>query len=85
MEERDLSSELSDSNRNRAKRTQSGSLVNSGRSHILESVGSDASGSEPGGDLPTGACYEDKKGDGTSHSEHSDIPNESATSDWPWS
>jgi len=83
-----LSLELSDYNSKRAGGTQSGSLVNSGQSHILESISSDASGSEPGGDLPTGACYEDKKGDGTSHSEHSDMSNESATSnisDWPWS
>ena len=88
MEEQDLSPELADFNSKRAEGTQSGSLLNSSRSHILEYIGSGTSGSDPGGDLPSGACYEEKNGDDTSQSEQSDMPAESATSnisDWPWS
>ena len=88
MEEQDLSPELSDVNSKRAEGTQSGSLLNSSRSHILESIGSDTSGSDPGGDLPSGGGIVIKKDVCTSPSEQSDMPAESATeniSDWPWS
>ena len=87
MEEQDLSSELSDFNSKRAGGTQSGSLVNSRRSHILESIGSDTSGSDPGGDLPSEVDYSKKTDGGTSHPENPNPSMERATSnisDWPW-
>ena len=83
-----LSPEMPDFNLKRAEVTQSGSKVNSRRSHILESIGSDASGSDPGGDLPSGDEFVGKRDDGVSSSKSSDVSLESATSnvsDWPWS